>query len=355
MPVLCATALVPQGGEAGNIVWVSDQLLVNSAASDNDGGTEGTFSAGAGPYPDEGFLALLTAAGHTVTRYNPPASPNIVSDTDVEELNGYDLVILGKSVNSALMDTADKAEPWNVKITQPILSTNPYLSRRVRLGWFEGAAGNGETTQNIYFSQLTFMDPSEAVAAYLIGDTALAGNDTADTLFEQITTFTYPDRGQNFIVNTHTPIAGGQVIATATANGGYAIVSFPAGATAIVAGVPQILGGYRLFFAAGNREPGTAPENVIGNSGFENLTADGEAMFLRAVALALNNGAVPGATPPELTMNITGNSLTLYWSDPQWHVEASDTMAHLSWTGIAGSSPLSLPMDRSARFFRLSR
>ena len=55
----------------------------------------------------------------------------------------------------------------------------------------------------------------------------------------------------------------------------------------------QTLGGFRMQFLAGNRESPNAPNNNVGSAGIENLTADGETMFLRAVVLAANNGAIP--------------------------------------------------------------
>ena len=223
-PVLCTSFCLIASLTAGNIVWVSDQLPKGSGTSDNDGGALGKFTSGPGPYPDEAFLTLLAAAGHTVTRYNPPGSPNVVSDADVAQLNSFDLVVLTRSLGSGSFDTAVETEPWNVKVTKPLLSTNVFLSRRVRLGWFTSTTGNGDLGGNVYSSSLVFPDPANPVAAYLIGSTAMTGDTTTNSLYEQITTFTNPDRGQNFMTNAHTPITGGVVLATASVNAGYAVV-----------------------------------------------------------------------------------------------------------------------------------
>jgi len=69
---------------AANIVWVSDQI-VNSTT---------------GALPDQAFVDLLAAQGHTVTRYNPPDAGALPA-ADVTMLNGTDLVVLGRSILSA--------------------------------------------------------------------------------------------------------------------------------------------------------------------------------------------------------------------------------------------------------------
>jgi hypothetical protein len=51
-----------------------------------------------------------------------------------------------------------------------------------------------------------------------------------------------------------------------------------------------------MQFLIGNRESataGTSNNTALGAAGYENLTAEGEQMFLRAVNVALNNGAIP--------------------------------------------------------------
>lgn len=259
----------------------------------------------------------------------------MVSDADVAQLNTFDLVILGRGLNSAALDTAVETEPWNVKITKPLLSTNVFLSRRVRLGWFTSTTGNGEVGGNVYSSSLVFPDAAHPVSAYLIGNTDMTGDTTTNSLSEQITTFTNPDRGQNFMTNAHSPIPGGVVLATSSVNAGYAVVGFPAGSTAVAIGTTnQVLGGYRLMFTAGNQEPSVAPQNVIGNAGFENLTPEGEAMFLRAVTLALNRGEIPGLVKPLLSIGRSGSNIILAWEDPLWRLEASETMASQSWLPV---------------------
>lgn len=57
-----------------------------------------------------------------------------------------------------------------------------------------------------------------------------------------------------------------------------------------------------MQFLAGNRESTTAPNNPIGSAGFENLTPEGELLFLRSVDIAINNGNVPIPEPATVTL-----------------------------------------------------
>src|SRR5688572_110097 len=72
---------------AANIYWVSDQLNAQTA------------TVGAGPYADDGIVALLTGAGHTVTRFNPPDAGAIAAG-DIAAMNAADLVIIGRTIAS---------------------------------------------------------------------------------------------------------------------------------------------------------------------------------------------------------------------------------------------------------------
>jgi hypothetical protein len=288
---------------AASIVWVSDQL-VGTGASDNNQSPNGTFTGGAGPYSDQGFINLLTAAGHTVTRFNP-ADASTLSAGDVATMNTYDLVILGRSANSSLFDTAVETKPWNVDITKPLLCTNTYFSRSSRLGWFSTAAAPVQPDQIL--NPLTFTNPTDPVQNYLIGSAAMIGSTTVDSISQAITlpSGATDIRGISNLTSA-TINTGGTVIATsniAGASGAY-IASFPAGTTLSVTGTGavssgQVLGGYRLQFLAGNREA-AAVDTGVGNAGYENLTPEGEAMFNRAVLLAINNGVVPVPEPSSL-------------------------------------------------------
>ncbi|MES2467000.1 MAG: hypothetical protein V4675_06840 [Verrucomicrobiota bacterium] len=268
--LLCLSSLIVLAPTvpAANITWVSDQLLdANSQL------------------PDQGYINLLTAAGHTVTRA-------LAATPSVAALNASNLVILGRSGASGSFDTAAETLVWNTQVTVPLISTNSYFSRSSRLGWFTG----GPTQPDQVLNPLTFS--AGTVADYI------KGSSTGTSITEAVI---YPNaavdiRGTSLI--TDAPVAGATTIATTLAGAVTAtyIATWPAGTTLAGTSAGQILSGYRLQFLTGNRESADAPNNGIGSAGYENLTAEGEQMFLRAVNLALNNGVVPEAGSSTLAL-----------------------------------------------------
>jgi hypothetical protein len=251
----------------------------------------GTANDPDGPYPDQGFVDLLTGAGHTVTRYNPPDAGALPA-ADIANLNAADLVILGRGIGSGAFDATAETVVWNTLITQPLISTNSYLSRQSRLGWFTGST-LPDTAANTASVTWSFLNPADPVAAYIIGGTAMAGSSTANPMFVDVTPMLGAGTSQGVSVITNAPVAGGAVLAqTSFPVGGYEIVTFPSGTNLAAGGGPsdgQILSGYRMHFSAGNREP-ASPNNQLGRAGWEDLTPEAEQMFLRAVDVAINNG-----------------------------------------------------------------
>jgi hypothetical protein len=259
--LLCLSSLIALAPTvpAANITWVSDQLLDAN-----------------GLLPDQGYINLLTSAGHTVSRA-------LAATPSAAALNASNLVILGRSGASGSFDTAAETLVWNTQVTVPLISTNSYFSRSSRLGWYTG----GPTQPDQLLNPLTFT--AGAVSDYIKG--ASTGASVTEAVI-------YPDasvdiRGTSLI--TDVPVAGATTIATTLAGAATAtfIASWPSGTTLAGTSAGQILSGYRLQFLTGNRESATAPNNGIGSAGYENLSAEGEQMFLRAVELALNNGVVP--------------------------------------------------------------
>lgn len=272
---------------AANILWISDQLPIGSGTSDNSNATAGVFGSGAGPYPDQGVISLLTNAGNTVSRFNP-ADGTPLSATEIATMNSFDLLIIGRGIASAAFDTAAETLPWNTAITKPMLVTNTYIDRSNRLGWFTG----GPTQPDMVSNLLTFNNLANPVSAFIVGNVSLSGNTTVNSATEAIT---YPDlavdiRGTSLISDPL--VAGGTQIASTNSGASTFIASWPAGTVLAGTSSGQVLSGFRMQFLLGNRESGTVPNNMLGSAGFENLTPDGEAMFLRSVTVALNNGAV---------------------------------------------------------------
>jgi len=291
--LLCSLTFFARLSPALNIIWVSDQFPINTGTSDHDGGTSGVFGPGAGPYPDQGIISLLTGAGHTVTRFNPSdATP--LGVTELAGLNAADLIIIGKSILSAAFDTTGEILPWNTQIVKPMLVTTTFINRNSRLGWFTGS-----TQPDVVTNPLTFPNPSAPVSSYIIGSVALNGSTTVNSATEAVV-FAPPvtstdTRGTTLITDPVVP--GATLIASAATPNSTFIASWPAGTALQGLAAGENLSGYRMQFLVGNREPATAPDNGVGNAGFENLTPDGEAMFLRAVAVAGNNGLVPIPEP----------------------------------------------------------
>lgn len=236
---------------------------------------------------------MLTAAGHTVSRFNP-ANANPLSAAEVATLNASDLLIMARSIGSGSFDSAAETLPWNTQITKPMLMTNTYISRNIRLGWY----ASGTNQPDVVTNMLTFTSTVDPVSAYLIGGISMSGLTTSNSVTEAIT---YPDtavdiRGTSLITDPLVP--GATLIASsAGAASSTYIASWPAGTALAGTSAGQALAGYRLQFLAGNRESATPPNNTVGSAGFENLTPNGEAMFLRAVLLAANNGVVPIPEP----------------------------------------------------------
>lgn len=262
---------------AANIVWVSDASPAG-------------FSGPGVGMTDQGFVALLQNAGHNVIRFNPPdSSATALTPAEIAALNTNDLVIIGRSVGSGAFQNPPQVTNWNVDITKPLMTINAYLSRRIRLGWFVGSTQNDDTP-----TKVTVLDPTNPKVDYVFGGVPMIGNTTVSAYDELI------DRNTSQL--TDQPVVGGTLYATAnypvdngTAGTASIFADFPAG-TAVLGG-SNLLGGYRLYFAAASRESAAAPNAVNQNAGRENMTPTGESLFLRAVQLALNNGVPPTVDP----------------------------------------------------------
>jgi hypothetical protein len=281
-PILFAFIFTAVTLPAANIVWVSDA---------NDPAV-GFFPAGSG-YTDSGFVTLLQNAGHNVIRFNQPnAQATVLTQEQLDALNTNDLMILSRAVNSAALQP-DQGPQWNASITKPLIDISAFHVRASRLGWFSGNEGADDTPTTLG-GALTGDPAADAVTDYLFRGVLMNGTNTALPFDEWL------DRGTTPVPGA--PASGGTIHAAAsyTSDGGAAsaanfIVGFPAG-TAVRAGA-DILGGYRMFFAAGSRESSAAPNSIPLYTARENLSPVGEGIFLRAVQVALNNGVAPPTNP----------------------------------------------------------
>lgn len=331
---------------AANIVYVSDAN--DPAAGANT--FSGFFPAGSS-YSDSGFVTLLQNAGHNVIRYNlPNAATTLLTEAEITALNTNDLVIISKCVNSGAFQQG-QGDQWNTRITAPLIDCTVYHVRSSRLAWFAGNEGP-DGTPAVLSAILTGDPANDAVTDYLFGGVAMNGTNTAYPYDE------FLDRNTSHLSGA--PVTGGIIYSTTTyvrEDGnvtpafGNVIVGFPAG-TAVRFGT-NILAGYRMLFVAGTRESGTTPANNLSiNAGRENLSPTGENIFLRAVQVALRNGAAPptdpsapivfttqpanttvlqGVTTVTLSVSVTGAApRTLQWQ--------RDTGDGVTFTNIPGAS-----------------
>ena len=228
--------------------------------------------------PDIEYTDLLKANGYDVVRVLTTQEP------DVEYLNTFDLVIISRTASSGHY-SGSGASLWN-SITAPLINLNGYTLRNSRLGFTDG----GTMVDTIGDITLTVADPAHPIFAGVELVDGVMVNPFAEGAVPLTTDPNIISRGIS--VNTDNLDEEGTVLATvATADdptvGGIVIAELPAGATLQnSSGSPDdVLGGPRLVFLTGSREP----DGVTGGqaAALYDLYADGELMFLNAVAYML--------------------------------------------------------------------
>jgi hypothetical protein len=273
LTAICAVMLLARSASAASIAWLSFH------ASDV---TPSAGAAGAGHTvaPDKPYTDLLTAAGHTVTRV-------VATDTfDTSTLNAYDMAIVSRSSPSTWFDSPAETLSWN-SYSKPLMIMSGYAIRTNRLGWLTGTT-IPDTTGNV---KLKANNPAHPIFTGVVFD----GAGQTVNPYAGIVTFTTPDpdvvqRGISVLM--HSPVAGGQVLATVgssdgvgdTTVGGPLVTFLPAGVTT-ASGTPNVLGGKRLAFLSGSREAaGVSSETA----GMYDLTPTGAHLFLNAVTFLQN-------------------------------------------------------------------
>ncbi|MDA0752587.1 MAG: hypothetical protein O2964_17935, partial [Verrucomicrobia bacterium] len=271
------------------------------------------------------YTQALKAAGHNVTRILTSGSP------DVEALNGYDLVIISRSVSSGGYSTGASADAWN-SVTSPMLVLGGYVIRNNRMGFTDGSS-MVDTVGNIQLK-------AEEANHPLFNGVDLTDGITGD--FAGIVTWN--DQVQRGVsINTNNAGEAGRVIATvATADdptaGGIVAVEFDAGAATTTGGN---FAGKRLTLLTGSREAdGVTSETA----GIWDLTDVGRMIYLNAVSYLTSGGSGGG---------INGVSLT----DGMLTIEYSGTLKSAGavtgpFNAVDGaSSPYTVAADQAAQFF----
>lgn len=270
--ILTSAVLSTLSAEAANIAWVSFHSGDNSPSANAAG-------AGFTQAPDIGYTSLLTANGHNVTRVLTADNLTTASPT-ISLLNTFDLVIVGRSVNSGHYETDAETAAWH-SITAPTIFMGGYLLRNNRLGFTTGTSVPDTTTS----ISLSVSQPQHPIFAGI----SLDAQNVMQNPYAGIVTFNeLLQRGIS--VNNNALAGGGTMLASFTlgspvAAEGAIIAEWQAGA---VMGTtpPDTLAGHRLVFLSGSRER----DGVHGDTaGIFDLAADGQTMFLNAV----NYMAVP--------------------------------------------------------------
>ncbi len=261
----CISSLAVFSANAYNIAWVS------FSSGDN---TPSSNAAGAGftQAPDIGYTDLLNGNGHTVTRFQTADNFN------VSQLVGYDLVIIGRGVNSGHYESATETAAWN-GFGGKLMDMSGYTLRNSRLGFTTGGtmpdtAGTvalKPTSYHPIFSGIpidgasgNMFNPFASIVTYIAFGT------------NNVTT-------RGISVNTDALEGGGTVLATIgtqgdPAFGGMVIGLWDKGA--VINGGTDVLGGWRMVFLSGSREAnGVSSETA----GIYDLSADGAKLFLNSV------------------------------------------------------------------------
>lgn len=262
LAALVCCALVSTVAQAANIAWVSFHSAQDGSPSAAAAATNFVQA------PDIGYTSLLAANGHTVTRFGTRNNP---TPADATFLNGFDLIIIGRSVDSANYN--EERGFWHSDITKPVINMSGYTLRNVRLGFTSGGT-IPDTTAPI---SLEALNPSHPIFAGV----ALDGNNIMVNSFAGIAT--HPSNGitqRGISVNTDALVGGGTVIGRISAAGapasGMVIGEWQTGASLGT----NVLAGHRLVFLSGSREHNGLTSQ---GAGIYDLTPDGEKMFLNAV------------------------------------------------------------------------
>jgi predicted outer membrane repeat protein len=230
--------------------------------------------------PDIDYTNLLKAQGYKVVRVVTSQEP------DVEFLNTMDLVIISRTASSGHY-SGSGASLWN-SVTAPTINLNGYTLRSSRMGFTDGTT-MVDTTGDV---KLTVTDPNHPIFAGIALTDGTMDNPFAEGAVPLPTDETIISRGisinDNNIDDEGTLLATiAEVSADTGPVGGMMIAEYPAGATMQnSSGSPDdVLGGSRLVFLTGSREP----SGVTGGqaAALYDLYEDGEQMFINAVAYML--------------------------------------------------------------------
>src|SRR5262245_47234368 len=108
-----------------NVAWVTFHPGPNTPSA-------GAATLGFTEAPDKGYTDVLSANGYNVTRYPTTETP------DLNFLNTFDLVIIGRSLDSGNFELDPETKAWNSGIYKPMMVMSGYTIRNVRMGYTTG-------------------------------------------------------------------------------------------------------------------------------------------------------------------------------------------------------------------------
>ncbi len=210
---------------------------------------------------DIGWTDLLSANGHTVTRFDMEGLPN---PDEMNAMDAADLVIVSRSISSTSFNHPTE---WN-SVTTPLLLMSPFLTRSSRWGWVDTTNASFNTGDGT----LTAVNPNHPIFD------GMTGIDMWDE------TRISSDNGIQS--NGTTDVGNGTLLATAASTGDIWVAHWDTGVE-FYTGSGQTAGGPRLFFSLGTA--------AINNAwGANNSTPEGEQIFLNAVDFMAPGPGVPG-------------------------------------------------------------
>jgi len=285
--MILSSELVPE--PAPTIAWVSYHAADDEPHAD-------AAAVGFTLAPDIGYTDLLKAQGYDVVRVVTSQTP------DVEFLNTMDLVIISRTASSGHY-SGSGASLWN-SVTAPTINLNGYTLRSSRMGFTDGGT-MVDTTGDV---RLAVTDPAHPIFAGIALTDGVMDNLYAEGAVPLPTDPNIISRGIS--INDNNIDDDGMLLATiaeVSADtgpvGGMVIAEYPAGAIMQnSSGSPDdVLGGPRLVFLTGSREP----SGVTGGqaAALYDLYPDGEQMFLNAVEYMLP--AEPADADPSLSIHYT--------------------------------------------------
>ncbi len=230
---------------------------------------------------DQGFVDLLTAAGYDVD-YMPGSLVGTgwvsywetLDPNKLAVLDAADLVILARGCNSAGMatDAAELAAWDNVK--SPVMLMSSYIAASNRWKWINSTSQDARKT----YYDLKAIDPNHP----LFEGVALDAND--------VVRWFDPNAASGYASFINTADAGnGKVLAVRPDNGNMLIAEWPAGKP-FYGTSTQTPVDTRMFFGAGTQEVSGQKTNW----GVMNLSAEGQKIFINAVAYLIAPAELPG-------------------------------------------------------------